>query len=286
MKGFIPIRRTLFNHFLFKEKRCFSRFEAWLDLIQLASFTDDNTDMINGKAITKNRGQIVASVRYLATRWEWSLHKVTGFIELLRSHNMVVVDKENGISILTLVNFEKHNSVGESELFENGDSKRYTKRDSKTRTGTAFGKNAGTPKGTATDTVAVQRGDSEGTNSNKDNKDKEGEVSASHHTPTLEEKELFKQFQEYLNKNAPRVTKMQQPITIEEYLKLRKKVDKAVIKKVLRAMDNRADLLKKNLSAYKTILNWSEREDGVSPSGESKSSEVNNKIKAALNGSN
>lgn len=286
MKGFIPIRRTLFNHFLFKEKRCFSRFEAWLDLIQMASFTDDNSDMINGKLITKNRGQIVASVRYLGSRWDWSLHKVTGFIELLRSQNMVVVDKENGMSKLTLVNFEKHNSITEVELSEEWNSNGYSKGNSKTRHGTASRKNRGTPTDTAIDTPGGQRGDSGGTNSNKDNKGNEGEESAAAPSHTQEEINLFNEFQKWINKHAPRVNQMKYPFTIDEYLDLRKKLNKDLVLKLLKLMHNRADLLKKNLSANLTIQNWASREDpGVMATGSTTENDVNQKIKTALNGS-
>lgn len=168
-KGFIPIRRTLFDHFLFKEKRIFSRFEAWLDLIQLASFKDDNSDIIAGKLVTKDRGEVIASLRYLATRWSWSMHKVCDYIELLRSQDMVVVDKENGISKIMLTNFERHNSSNSSEELSN--SKRNSKRNTKNKDSTALHGNEGTLKGTEKGTVGGQSGDSQGTNIKKDKKD-------------------------------------------------------------------------------------------------------------------
>ena len=40
MEYYIPISRRLFEHQLWCEERIYSRFEAWLDLIQSARFED------------------------------------------------------------------------------------------------------------------------------------------------------------------------------------------------------------------------------------------------------
>jgi len=94
----------------------------------------------------------------------------------------------------------------------------------------------------------------------KVNKKKESIVAeATTHTP--DEIELFKKFNDWLSKNAPRVQQMKQPLTIDEYSKLRAKLSKGTLSKLLIAMQNRADLLKKYVSAYLTILNWSTREE-------------------------
>lgn len=156
MSGFIPVKRSLFEHFLFKENRVFSRFEAWLDLIQMASFTDENRDIIAGRIISKNRGEVVASLRYLANKWNWSLGKVCDYIELLRSQDMVVATKENGITKIRLVNFDKHNKTQEKD----------SKKNSETQYRTALAQN----EQTVNRTISEQSANSEHTNSNKDNK--------------------------------------------------------------------------------------------------------------------
>lgn len=212
-KGFIPVKRSLFEHFLFKEHRAFSRFEAWLDLIQLASFTDGQTDIIKGKLITRNRGEVIASIRWLCRRWDWSMHKVSDYIELLRSQNMVTVDKESGIQKILLVNFELHNSIGNEERNtktkdrtalqanqgtqkgtvkeSSGNSKRNAKGNTGTSDHTALQPNQGTQNDTAKGTVGEQSGHSDGTNYNKDNKvkkEKQEEGGAGAPVPTIEGK--------------------------------------------------------------------------------------------------
>ena len=216
-KGFIPIRRTLFDHFLFKEKRTFSRFEAWLDLIQLASFKNENSDIVAGKVVTKDRGEIVASLRYLATRWNWSMHKVSNYLELLSSQDMTVVGNENGITKITLKNFNKHNSINSNNVVEDMEEtkitsaesgvgtklqllgkknteKGNTKRNGETGNSIDSEQNKATPKGT----LREQRGNSEGTNSNNSNKEKKV-----NREPTQEflkrEKDFYNAIAEFVN---------------------------------------------------------------------------------------
>lgn len=277
MNGFIPIRRSLFDHFLFKENRVFSRFEAWLDLIQMATFQEENAQMVKGKLIVCKRGQLVASIRFLQERWNWkSMHKVIDYLELLRSQNMLSLDKENGVSKITLINFEKHNSIVAPNAEGNSKGNR------KKRNSIEFGENEGTQKGTQKGTVGEQSGNSEGTNINKDNKGNNGnDIGADAPTYTQEEKDLFKNFQTWIEKNAPRVNKLSKPLTIDEYISLRKKVPKEVLVKVLNAMQNRADLLKRYVSAYLTILNWSAREETNLKPEHTHVSNINEQLKNA-----
>lgn len=209
-RGFIPVKRSLFRHFLFNEHRVFSRFEAWLDLIQLASFTDGQTDMIKGKPVTRNRGEIVASIRWMANRWNWSIHKTFDYIEVLRSLGMVVVGKESGFTKITLVNFEKHNSIGEEEKMNAGNGK----GNGKSEAGKGLGKNQGTQQGTQTGTLGEQSGNAQGTNNNKDNNLKKlnGEGGAAAPSPpgvdfNLEEKQkqLLERKDEFYRQLAPHV---------------------------------------------------------------------------------
>jgi hypothetical protein len=249
--GFIPVKRSLFDHFLFTEKRVYSRFEAWLDLIQMASFTDDNKKIIAGKFIELDRGEVVASLRYLMNRWSWSMSKVCDYLELLRSQQMVVVTKEFGVTKIRLVNFEKHNPFSEKD----------SKKDSKSRSPTGFEQNKETAKSTQTGTLREQPGDSEGANNKKDNKVKKENVDgadAPTHSP--EEENLFSTFSGWVDKYAPKVNKMKEPLTIKQYLKLRTDFPgengRALIQEVISAMHNKKDLLRKYESANLTLRSW------------------------------
>lgn len=109
-KGFIAINRGIFEHEFYNEQREFSRFEAWLDLIQLSAFEENNTMLHRGRVIKWGRGQTIASVRYLQSRWSWkSTDKVFRFLELLRSQDMIRTEIERGIQRITLCKYDYYN---------------------------------------------------------------------------------------------------------------------------------------------------------------------------------
>jgi len=108
--GYIAISRKLFQHELYTEKREYSRFEAWVDLIQLCAFEENNSMLFKGRVVKWGRGQAIASVRYLQQRWNWkSVDKVFCFLELLRSQEMIQTDKEQGIGRITLCKYDDYN---------------------------------------------------------------------------------------------------------------------------------------------------------------------------------
>lgn len=115
-KGYITISRKLFDHEFFTERREYSKFEAWLDLIQVCAFEDNQSMLIKGKIIRWGRGQTIASVRYLQERWNWkSLDKVTCYLKLLRSQKMIIIDTEQGIGRITLCKYDDYNPKTDSK---------------------------------------------------------------------------------------------------------------------------------------------------------------------------
>lgn len=117
LSNFLPISRKLFENKLWKEKREFSKAEAWIDLIQTARYKDEKTtEIIDGKLCTWGRGQLIASYRFLAKRWGWkSLNKVRHFLVLLEKCSQIETGKEQGLTLITLCNYESYNGEGNSE---------------------------------------------------------------------------------------------------------------------------------------------------------------------------
>ena len=111
MDYYIPISRRLFEHQLWCEERKFSRFEAWLDIIQSARF-EDTKQLIGNRFIEVKRGQILVSLRFLAGRWQWSTKKVNSFLDLLIQDKMITKEtpKETGQTVITICNYDKYNS--------------------------------------------------------------------------------------------------------------------------------------------------------------------------------
>lgn len=72
----------------------------------------------------------------------------------------------------------------------------------------------------------------------------------------------FCRLTEWIEKHTPRVAQMKEPITLRQFVHMREEIkDKAKITELLKSMQNWQPLLKKNVSAYQTLLNWSKREN-------------------------
>lgn len=122
--AYLPINRKLFDHFLWDERRVFSRFEAWLDLIQLVSYTADNTKIINGVVVEWGRGQYPISRSFLSDRWCWGPQKIRGFLALLKLKGQITLKSTSVCTIITLCNYEYYN--GEQPTEDNSDNQRTT----------------------------------------------------------------------------------------------------------------------------------------------------------------
>lgn len=55
---------------------------AWIDLCHMAQWKD-GTRVIGGTVLNLKRGELLASIRYLGERWEWSKDKVRRFLDIL-----------------------------------------------------------------------------------------------------------------------------------------------------------------------------------------------------------
>lgn len=114
--NYITINRRIFNHAFWKEHREYSKAEAWLDLLQQARFEVSEGKMLIGMSVIRwNRGEVIASVRFLVKRWSWSIGKVTRFLELLRDEKMITTRVDNGQTIIMIINYNLYNYIPEAE---------------------------------------------------------------------------------------------------------------------------------------------------------------------------
>lgn len=107
------LSRKFFRCDLWREEREYSRAEAWLDLIASASFVSEST-IIEGRCLSLARGELAASVRYLAVRWGWAKTTTERFLAMLKAQDRIAVRQEQGISILRLLKYEDYNSGQEA----------------------------------------------------------------------------------------------------------------------------------------------------------------------------
>lgn len=117
--GFIMLSRKAFQSEMWEEERELSKFEAWLDLIATAAFADHER-IVLGRFIHLKRGELVASVRYLATRWRWKKTSVDRFLHVLQDRSKIGTRNETGITIISLCNYERYNTPGLKSGTANG----------------------------------------------------------------------------------------------------------------------------------------------------------------------
>ncbi|RKR84885.1 hypothetical protein BDD43_5138 [Mucilaginibacter gracilis] len=123
LSNFIPINRKLFKHEFWAEKRQYSKFEAWLDLITSARF--DNTEgrvLIGSNIVRWNRGELPASIRFLMERWGWTKNKVESFLKLLKSEQMITTRTAPNTTqtIITICNYESYNTINKTASQQTG----------------------------------------------------------------------------------------------------------------------------------------------------------------------
>ena len=107
MSGWIKIHRTITNHWLYTEKRTFSKFEAWHDILLMVNFTSAKA-MIKGKLYDVKRGQSIMSLDSWGHRWNWDKSKVRRFMNALQKDNMIVLQSDNITTRLTVCKYETY----------------------------------------------------------------------------------------------------------------------------------------------------------------------------------
>lgn len=108
--GYITLSRRFFASEKWQAARAFSEAEAWLDLIQSARFeASSTTSRIGCYEVTWNRGQYPASNRYLAKKWGRSEQWVKSFLRRLKRDDMITTDNSQGVTVITLKNYDKYN---------------------------------------------------------------------------------------------------------------------------------------------------------------------------------
>lgn len=103
-KGFIPLYRSLQEHWIWQDDAPFDARSAWIDLILSVNHKEEKRKIKN-KVLTIKPGQMPISYRFLAQRWRWSINRVSRFLKLLQSDGMIYLDKTQTNTLITLVNY-------------------------------------------------------------------------------------------------------------------------------------------------------------------------------------
>ena len=107
--GYIALHRKIRDNFLWKERRSFSKAEAWLDILMETQHSEKPQQVALGMTVlTCNYGESLKSIRTWAKRWRWSQNKVRRFFKLLQSASMIVTKSEQVTTRLTVCNYGKY----------------------------------------------------------------------------------------------------------------------------------------------------------------------------------
>lgn len=115
MKGWISIDRSIQNHWLWKERRKLSKFEAWMDILLKANYKD--MDIKVGKQYVKvKKGSLLTSELKLCEDWRWSRDTVRKFLNQLQSENMLLVEHTTRYTVLSIVNWGLYQNTQQQSI--------------------------------------------------------------------------------------------------------------------------------------------------------------------------
>lgn len=108
--GYISLHRKIMQNFLFKEKRSFSKFEAWLFLLMSANHNDSKF-LLGNELIEVKKGSFVTSEVKLMDQFLWSKSKLRAFLNLLQSEKMIEKNTDKKKTTLTIVKYSDYQQI-------------------------------------------------------------------------------------------------------------------------------------------------------------------------------
>lgn len=127
-RGVFAVDRGIWDHPAFQSDEPFSPREAWMWLISEAAWKAHRRT-IGSLTIDLERGQVAASLRFLAEQWNWSKSSVERFLAQLRGdvrrrgrpkksekidakpETLIKTDTGTGILVITICNYSKYQRV-------------------------------------------------------------------------------------------------------------------------------------------------------------------------------
>jgi hypothetical protein len=108
VSGTVNIARSIFDHELFADQPLTER-EAWIWLIMEASWKP-RKKRVGDYIADLARGELAASVRFMAGAWKWTPAKVQRFMKRLQVLDMISVKTDTGVSVITICNYDEYQS--------------------------------------------------------------------------------------------------------------------------------------------------------------------------------
>jgi hypothetical protein len=108
--GYLPIWRKFFeDHQFWREKRVFSKAEAWIDILYCTHYSrEPKQRLINGELVQQNYGEALMTTRYCGLRWGWTHVRVWRFLKLLKCMGQIDTETLHKTTRIIVRNFEKY----------------------------------------------------------------------------------------------------------------------------------------------------------------------------------
>ena len=119
MTGWIKIDRSIVNHWLWSDAEYL---KWWLDLLVMAAY-EERKVLHDSHIITLRKGEMIASVGQLQTRWKKNHQTILRFLKLLQDEKMItrrVVYRQT--SILSICNYESYQIYDDNRAYSITDS--------------------------------------------------------------------------------------------------------------------------------------------------------------------
>jgi hypothetical protein len=108
--GYISLHRKVMKNFLFREKRVFSKFEAWIYILMNANHTDVQI-LLGNQLIDVKKGSFITSEIKLMEEFLWSKSKLRTFLSLLESQSMIEKVSDTKKTTLTVVKYSDYQDL-------------------------------------------------------------------------------------------------------------------------------------------------------------------------------
>jgi hypothetical protein len=109
-RGVFAVDRGIWDHDLFFDSKPLSRREAWLWLVSEAAWKERTRRIVN-RPIKLRRGQLVASLRFIASKWGWSEPSVRRFLAVLICEGMIDAQTDAGVTVITICKYDEYQRV-------------------------------------------------------------------------------------------------------------------------------------------------------------------------------
>ena len=130
--GYIKLFRTITDNPMWEDEP-FTRAQAWIDILFMTNY-HDSSFFVRGVEIFVKRGQFAVSEQVLSKKWNFSRTKLRKFLFWLEKKHQIKQQKNNVLSIYTVINYDKYNPENTTEKTADQTTERPQKDHRKTYT--------------------------------------------------------------------------------------------------------------------------------------------------------